>query len=127
MVTLFIEPFDLDEIASLVYDEEFMSIAHLMIGREDNWRSALEQVSRLLAAFEEGGIDDTPAYRIISMLVRRTSQIPKSAELMEEITRAIGLLPGANLAKRQLELLAPPISQEDRNKKWLEDYRASRS
>lgn len=127
MARLFPEPFDLDEIADLVYDDEFMAIVHLMVGREDNWREALNQVNRLLTVLEEDERDDTPAYRIISILAQRTTQFAKPAELMTEITTTIGLLPGINLSQQQIEAFAPPMSQEDRDKKWLEDYRASRS
>src|SRR4029077_2175918 len=99
MVKLFTEPFDLDDIERVLCDEDFLSLAHLMVGREGNWRAALDQVDRLLSAFEASRRDTEPVYRMISILVQRTAQLPKTADLLAEITTRLGLLPDINFRR----------------------------
>lgn len=102
MITLFDEPFDLDRIEKLLDDEAFLSLAHLTIGRQRNWRPSLDQTVRLLSAFEKAGRDSIPVFRIASMLVQRTGQLPGRDSLLLEATTKLGLLPDINYAQSAL-------------------------
>jgi hypothetical protein len=90
---LFREPFDLDEIERALHADAFMSLAHLSVGREENWRVGLDQVSRLLPLFEESGRDYMPIYAVASMLVQRAGQLPEPTKRIEEATTKLGMLP----------------------------------
>jgi hypothetical protein len=128
MAAIFSEPFDLDEIERILYDDDFLQIAHLMVGREGDWREALDQVNRLLTVFEERARDAEPIYRMVSILVQRTAQLPNRDGRLAEIKTRLGLLPSVQ-SQRTMPILqaeASVESQADKNKKWLEDYRAKR-
>src|SRR6202012_4264940 len=83
---LFPEPFDLDDIERALRDDNFLSLAHFTIGREENWRIGLDQVARLIPLFEENGRDYTPVYAMASMLVRRSYQLPDAPKRLAEAT-----------------------------------------
>lgn len=91
---LFSEPFNLDEIESALRTDAFMSLAHLMVGREESWRDGLDQVARLLPIYEESGRDYMPVYALASMLVQRAGQLREPAKRFDEAAVKLGILPG---------------------------------
>ena len=89
---LFPEPFDLDDIERALRDDNFLSLAHFTIGREENWRIGLDQVARLIPLFEENGRDYTPVYAMASMLVRRSYQLPDAPKRLAEAPEKLRIL-----------------------------------
>lgn len=90
---LFTEPFDLDKIELALSDDDFLSLAHCMVGREENWRDGLDQVVRLIPLFESAGRQPDPIYGMASILINRTGQLREPNKRLEEATTKLGLLP----------------------------------
>lgn len=91
---LFTEPFNLDEIEQALQDDDFLSIANLTVGREENWRIGVDQVAQLLPLFEKRA-DPNAIYGMVSILVRRSKQLPDPVKRLAEVTSKLGLLPRA--------------------------------
>lgn len=124
---LFTEPLDLDLIEGALRDEDFLHVAFAATGRLENWRSALEQTSRLLTAFEDAKRNDDTIYGLISLLIQRAAQFPETDARLAEITSGLGLVPGTNYLREiqslQFRRSDPEAWQTAKNQMWLEQYR----
>lgn len=129
-VKLFDEPFDLDEVEKLLEDDDFLSLSHLMIGREPNWALALEQVAALVSLFEESDRNYLPLYRLLSAVIERTAQLPNGEQLLIQAQKRLGLIPGVDYLKEirmmQFRRENPAAWQAAQNQEWLAAYKASR-
>lgn len=125
---LFTEPFDLDEIADALDDDDFISLAFVMTGRQEIWQSALDQTVRLLDLFDAEDRDPRPVYRAVSVLLRRAETFVDTGNKLDELVKAIGLLPGTKfmeaIKSAHLQRIDPDAWQCGKNKKWIEGYKA---
>lgn len=127
-IKLFPEPLDLDEIEKALEDEDFLSLAFLFMGFEQNWRASLEQTAKIMLMFEDTDRDHKPVYRMISALISRAETFQDTGKFLDEIVAALGLLPGTKyfeeIKMSHLHKIDPHAWQRAKNQEWVENYKA---
>ena len=127
-IKLFSKPYDLDEIEKVLQDDSFISLAFIMLGFEDNWRASLDQMAELQTIFEDAGRDTRPIYGMACVLIQRAETFDDTGKFLDEITVALGLLPGTKFMEEikmaHLHKIDPLAWQREKNRLWVENYTA---
>lgn len=130
-IKLFREPFDLDEVESALQDDKFLSLAFFFTGFEQNWRAALAQMAEIMSLFEGANRNYPPVYRMVATLIERAETFDDTGKFLDEITTALGLLPGTRFMEEirmsHLHKIDPQAWQKEKNQQWLKNYNANRA
>ena len=126
--SLFKKPFDLPTIDAAYRDDNFIMLAFILAGFEENWRIYLEQTAEILELYESDGRDAAPVYRFVAMLVDRAETFQDTGQYLDEMVSALGVLPGTGfideIKMAHLHKIDPQAWQREKNRRWVENYKA---
>jgi hypothetical protein len=130
-VGLFSEPFDIPAVEIALAEDDFFSVAFIVLGIKANWKKALDQTARLISIFEDRDLNWRLVYRMVALLIRRAETFDDTSACLNEIVEAIGVLPGSNFLEEikmaHLHKLDPQAWQREKNRIWVENYRTQMS
>jgi len=66
----FSEPFDLSDIAMMMFDDKFYIAAYAVAGSSDRWHACAAQLPALFLEFMDAGISDHNLYKLTALMFR---------------------------------------------------------
>ena len=127
---LFAEPFDLDTIDRLAGDGNFLALAHIFLGFQQNWHDELDQIDRMLFAYERAKRDDKAIWKIASLLVQRATTFDDTASFLDYLVVKLKLLPGTaffeEIKMAHLHKADPLAWQKKKYRDWVDARNATR-
>jgi len=128
-VRLFDEPFDLDDIDKALRDPKFRYAAFLMLGFSGAWHCCLDQIDRLLSAYEAAGRDDRRLWEIIVVvMIKRAETFDDTSAFLDDLVERLGILPGTTyfelIKLAHLHKIDPQAWLKKQHRDWLDNYLA---